>query len=73
MELVYSRKTRTRSAGDSVQVLETDDGSGWVKAADGQGNSGLVPASYLAYDSSLTSAKPSETGSGQRGTLRFSL
>jgi len=54
------------SAGDSVQVLEPDDGSGWVKAADGQGNSGLVPASYLAYDSSLSSTKPSETGSGQR-------
>lgn len=50
-----------------MQVLEPDDGSGWVKVADDQGNSGLVPASYLEYDTSLSSAKSSETGSVQHG------
>jgi hypothetical protein len=32
--------------GVSLDVLEPDDGSGWVKVSDGQG-SGLVPATYL--------------------------
>lgn len=30
-----------------VKVVEPDDGSGWVKVADGSGKSGLVPASYI--------------------------
>ncbi|KAJ7195463.1 hypothetical protein GGX14DRAFT_676626 [Mycena pura] len=34
--------------GAVVQVLEPDDGSGWVKVSDGQ-NAGLVPATYLEY------------------------
>ncbi|KAJ7600812.1 hypothetical protein C8J56DRAFT_1074375 [Mycena floridula] len=38
------------SEGDSVRVLEPDDGSGWVKVLDHQGQDGLVPASYLAYE-----------------------
>ncbi|KAF8158545.1 hypothetical protein B0H34DRAFT_797918 [Crassisporium funariophilum] len=33
--------------GMRVRVLEADDGSGWVKVADDDGNSGLVPASYV--------------------------
>jgi hypothetical protein len=33
--------------GAVVHVLEEDDGSGWVKAADPDGNQGLVPATYL--------------------------
>jgi len=33
--------------GMSVRILEPDDGSGWVKVADQNGNSGLVPASYI--------------------------
>lgn len=36
--------------GTIVQVIEEDDGSGWVKVADGGGgpnSSGLVPASYI--------------------------
>ncbi|CAA7269111.1 unnamed protein product [Cyclocybe aegerita] len=33
--------------GAYVHVLEPDDGSGWVKVVDKDGNSGLVPASYL--------------------------
>jgi formin-binding protein 1 len=30
-----------------VQVLEADDGSGWVKVVDNRGGKGLVPASYV--------------------------
>ena len=30
-----------------MQILEEDDGSGWVKVVDKAGNKGLVPASYL--------------------------
>lgn len=33
--------------GSIVQVLEEDDGSGWVKVTDRSGGKGLVPASYL--------------------------
>ncbi|EJC97857.1 uncharacterized protein FOMMEDRAFT_114603 [Fomitiporia mediterranea MF3/22] len=33
--------------GLTVQVLEDDDGSGWVKVADSKGGKGLVPASYV--------------------------
>ncbi|GJJ13445.1 hypothetical protein Clacol_007699 [Clathrus columnatus] len=35
------------SAGDSVQLLEVDDGSGWIKVANSQGHKGLIPASYI--------------------------
>ncbi|KAF8588584.1 hypothetical protein K439DRAFT_1613424 [Ramaria rubella] len=35
------------SAGDSVTLLEVDDGSGWIKIADSRGGKGLVPASYV--------------------------
>jgi len=33
--------------GTQVQVLEDDDGTGWVKVADEHGNRGLLPASYI--------------------------
>lgn len=33
--------------GTVVRVLEEDDGSGWVKVADSEGEKGLVPATYL--------------------------
>lgn len=33
--------------GTVVRVLEEDDGSGWVKVADSEGENGLVPATYL--------------------------
>ncbi|KAG0700444.1 hypothetical protein DFH29DRAFT_1055069 [Suillus ampliporus] len=33
--------------GAVVRVLEEDDGSGWVKVADSDGEKGLVPATYL--------------------------
>ena len=33
--------------GETVKVLEEDDGSGWVKVANNTGGKGLVPASYV--------------------------
>ncbi|KAJ6621842.1 hypothetical protein B0H10DRAFT_2162903 [Mycena sp. CBHHK59/15] len=56
--------------GTSVQVLEPDDGSGWVKVSDGT-SAGLVPASYVEYEDSSApaSGRASEEGSGQYGKL----
>ncbi|KAJ7781755.1 hypothetical protein DFH07DRAFT_791366 [Mycena maculata] len=48
--------------GTSVQVLEPDDGSGWVKVSDGQ-NAGLVPASYVEYEDADTDTDATPTGS----------
>lgn len=36
-------------AGQVVDVLEKDDGSGWVKVTDGI-NEGLMPASYINFE-----------------------
>ena len=33
--------------GETVKILEEDDGSGWVKVANTSGGKGLVPASYV--------------------------
>ncbi|TFY64582.1 hypothetical protein EVG20_g5899 [Dentipellis fragilis] len=41
--------------GAMVHVVEEDDGSGWVKVADGSGGKGLVPASYIEAIESGTS------------------
>lgn len=48
--------------GAVVRVLEEDDGSGWVKVADSDGEKGLVPATYLedAGTSSLEKSEPSQ-------------
>jgi uncharacterized protein YgiM (DUF1202 family) len=35
------------SEGETVKVLEEDDGSGWIKVANNIGGKGLVPASYV--------------------------
>ncbi|KAJ7288142.1 hypothetical protein C8J57DRAFT_1641335 [Mycena rebaudengoi] len=60
--------------GTSVQVLEADDGSGWVKVSDGA-STGLVPASYLGYDDAepAPTGVASEEGSGQyvRGVYAY--
>jgi formin-binding protein 1 len=52
-----------------VRVVEEDDGSGWVKVVDEDGDRGLVPASYVeaADPSQVTSPGPLGTGSGQFG------
>jgi len=44
----------TVSSGTQVQIIEDDDGSGWVKVSDGR-KTGLVPASYLSMDDSSSS------------------
>ena len=33
--------------GETVNVLEDDDGTGWIKVANGSGKKGLVPVTYL--------------------------
>jgi uncharacterized protein YgiM (DUF1202 family) len=51
-----------------VRIVETDDGSGWVKIAGSNGNDGLVPASYLETadrDSGNTAGE--QHGSERRG------
>jgi uncharacterized protein YgiM (DUF1202 family) len=35
------------SEGETVKVLEEDDGSGWIKVVKNSGGKGLVPASYV--------------------------
>jgi hypothetical protein len=60
--------------GTVVRVLEEDDGSGWVKVADSEGENGLVPATYLEDASGwpLEKSEPprqiSQKGSGIYGT-----
>ena len=51
--------------GMNVRILEPNDGSGWVKVADQDGNSGLVPASYIQ----TAQGGSADTDSGDRGTL----
>ncbi|KAL1760436.1 hypothetical protein FB107DRAFT_203028 [Schizophyllum commune] len=53
--------------GTLVSVVEPDDGSGWVKVADGSGKSGLVPASYIeaAEEEVATPAAQQHYGSGK--------
>ncbi|KAI9140317.1 hypothetical protein BKA69DRAFT_515846 [Paraphysoderma sedebokerense] len=34
------------AAGDVVEILESDDGSGWLKVKNKKGEEGLIPASY---------------------------
>ncbi|KAG1765917.1 hypothetical protein EDD22DRAFT_1013394 [Suillus occidentalis] len=55
--------------GAVVRVLEEDDGSGWVKVADSDGEKGLVPATYLedAGTSSFEKSEPSQQASGIYG------
>jgi uncharacterized protein YgiM (DUF1202 family) len=50
-----------------VRVLEEDDGSGWVKVADSDGEKGLVPATYLedAGTCSLEKSEPFQQNSQQ--------
>lgn len=52
--------------GSIVQILEDDDGSGWVKVQDADGDKGLVPASYV--EASDESAPAASTLGG--GTIR---
>lgn len=57
-----------------VRVVEEDDGSGWVKVADSDGEKGLVPATYLEgaggwpLEKSEPSQRDSQQASGIYGT-----
>ncbi|EIN12379.1 hypothetical protein PUNSTDRAFT_97060 [Punctularia strigosozonata HHB-11173 SS5] len=51
--------------GTDVEVLEEDDGSGWVKVDDRRGGKGLVPASYVEYVDGAVSGLP-PTGPGDQ-------
>ena len=44
-----------------MEVLEEDDGSGWVKVADEAGGKGLVPASYISVLDSASQAGVGES------------
>ena len=54
-----------------VQVLEEDDGSGWVKVVDDHGGKGLVPASYVEISEEVEAPPPVQShanqGSGKYG------
>ncbi|KAH7106916.1 hypothetical protein BKA62DRAFT_611651, partial [Auriculariales sp. MPI-PUGE-AT-0066] len=47
--------------GSEVDILEDDDGSGWVKVQDPEGQSGLIPASYLGDDATASAVTPRAT------------
>ena len=61
----YRQIVKNIADGMNVRILETDDGSGWVKVADQDGNSGLIPASYIQ----TAQGGSADTNSGERGTL----
>lgn len=54
-----SLETQASIEGELVRVLEPDDGSGWVKVQDPEGNDGLVPASYIEHAEEEEEAGPS--------------
>ena len=70
-----SQETERCIDGEVVQVLEEDDGSGWVKVLNEHGQSGLVPATYLEEEKAAPGSMPvparaavSRTqGSGEKG------
>uniref|UniRef100_A0A0W0G7Q7 Uncharacterized protein n=1 Tax=Moniliophthora roreri TaxID=221103 RepID=A0A0W0G7Q7_MONRR len=62
------------SDGASVSVLEPDDGSGWVKVADGRGAKGLVPASYLELEEETESSptvSAAQLGTGLKAIYHY--
>jgi len=55
----------------NVRILEPDDGSGWVKVADQDGNSGLVPASYIQTAQGRSADTEKRLGGGERGRCQL--
>lgn len=51
-------------AGETVDVVAEDDGSGWTKVSTPQGSSGLVPTSYLEITRNVART---DTGSKKKG------
>jgi formin-binding protein 1 len=65
------------TTGDSVRIVEEDDGTGWVKVKNAKGQKGLVPATYVSMEDSSSgppvyteTAKPRQQGSGKFGACR---
>jgi len=58
----------TIGEGETVKVLEEDDGSGWVKVANKSGGKGLVPASYVEEVGSGKESNVTPRASAQYGT-----
>lgn len=55
--------------GETIKVLEEDDGSGWVKVANNSGGKGLVPASYVeVVGSEAKESNVTPRASTQHGT-----
>ena len=57
--------------GETVKILEEDDGSGWVKVANTSGGKGLVPASYVEVVGSEKVSNVTPRTSAQYGTLIY--
>ncbi|KAF4617582.1 hypothetical protein D9613_005637 [Agrocybe pediades] len=55
--------------GQVVRIVEADDGSGWIKVADQEGNSGLVPATYLRILTDESEAVAPEDNEQKRAHL----
>lgn len=53
--------------GMTVQILEPDDGSGWVKVKDPSEKNGLVPASYIGTGDKSLEGRSTIQGSSRRG------
>lgn len=52
--------------GNTVTILEEDDGSGWIKVEDSAGGKGLVPTTYVEMITrDDASAPPPAYSSGQ--------
>ncbi|KAL7411044.1 hypothetical protein BDY24DRAFT_146356 [Mrakia frigida] len=50
------------TTGETVTILEEDDGSGWLKVLDSHGGRGLCPVTYVEID------EPSPSSSSRRGS-----
>jgi len=51
------------TAGESVTILEEDDGSGWLKVLDSQGGKGLCPVTYVKVSEPSLASSSSIRGS----------
>jgi len=59
------------SEGETVKILEEDDGSGWIKVANNSGGKGLVPASYVKVAGSEKESNITPRTSAQYGVLIY--
>ncbi|KAF8904120.1 hypothetical protein CPB84DRAFT_1835747 [Gymnopilus junonius] len=52
--------------GETVRVIEPDDGSGWIKVVGENEDSGLVPASYLEMVADVSEGRETGDGGGDK-------